>query len=198
MRKLFSMLVMLVLAMAVSPVFAQSASSNNPCDHLAELVQSKSYADFKAIADSCTPQQKATVAKIIDTMNDGDVSKWNSVIRTVGETIATTAKELGVAVNDFLKSPAGIILLIFLFFKFIGGKLLIAPILFMMAWLWYSIVNRFTKDNVKYEMVPYFWGAIKIKRMVSYQRDIDAGTYFAFSGVIFAILWGIITGILCS
>lgn len=197
MRKIFYMAVLLILAMVATPIYAQSAQ-NNPCDHLAELVQSKSYADFKAIADTCTPQQKATVEKIVENLNSNDASKWNSVIRTIGETIATTAKELGVAVNDFLKSPAGIILVLFLFFKFIGGKLLAIPTFFFMAWTWYRIIDRFTKDNVEYEYVPYLWGAFKLKRMVSYRRDSDAGTYFGIAGVIFAILWGILTAVMVN
>lgn len=191
-------MVLLMVSIVSMPIYAQDNAPNNPCDHLAELVQTKSTADFRAIADSCTPKQKATVSKMIDDIGNSDATKWNSVIQTVGQTIATTAKELGVAVNDFLKSPAGIILVIFLFFKFIGGKLLSAPLLFCIAWVWYKTVDHFTKDDVEYEQVPYLWGAIKVRRIKSYQRDSDAPMYFGITGLVCAIVWGILTAVLVN
>jgi hypothetical protein len=94
-----------------------------------------------------TDQQKAELqlaaAKAASTPGEVSVAnveavrEWVDIGTAIGSGLAASAKELGVAVNDFATSPVGIFTMVLIAWHYVGGELV--SIVFGFVWLAFTI-----------------------------------------------------------
>ena len=107
---------------------------------------------------SLTKEQESTLAaqaaKMVadnasganDVSNAKKVKEWVDIGTEIGAGIASTARELGVAANDFVKTPVGKMTAAIIVWHFLGSSII--HIMFGMTWLlvvgsiWYSLYRR--------------------------------------------------------
>lgn len=178
--------ILLALAIMLTPsAFAQNAAPN-PCQNIAEATRGKEYHEINTLLESCRAKTPTL------NVSSEEASEWSSAAKEFAGAIGIAAKELGVAVNDFLDSPAGILLAVILILNYGGGLVIGLPVTFasfaFMGWLYHRILT----GKVEYQMVPVLWGAFHIRRKVSTQRVQEigdgAGGIFLLSGILLFIL----------
>lgn len=169
MKSLKSLLLILVLAFIAMPAFAQVTSTVNPCEDLAEATRGKSQMEVSTILEACRKTTEVAPAVVeavskVEVPDVAEVSEWASASKGFAEALGIAAKELGIAVNDFLNSPAGILLALILLYNFAGGALLGLPFTMFTLWLFTRVLTFLRTDKVEFENVPVFWGAFTIRR----------------------------------
>lgn len=106
--KNFILAVMLFLTMLVTPAFS------------AVVV------DTSGLSEA----QKAALVQQIETINGSPdaivekVDKWVNAGERIGKMLGGAAKELGIAVNDFMNTPAGVLTVTLIIYQYIGNDLI--------------------------------------------------------------------------
>ena len=128
------------------------------------------------------------------------VEKWVKIGSQVGQGLAGAAKEVGIAVNDFAKTPVGQLTMVLIVWHIIGGVLvhIFGGILIMVIGLWFIhfMFKRAYPDRVTYskEHKNIFGNfAIESVQRTPVQDDNAAGWLFAAGIVIVAGLITIFT-----
>jgi hypothetical protein len=148
-------------------VFAQNATTVNPCDDIPNATKNMTSDQIRTILESCRTGGFTSQPITVDSAKE-----WSEIAESFAKAAGTAAKELGVATNEFLNSPAGYLLAGVLVFNY-GGGLILIGIPFMIlsffgikhAWRW-----AYT-DKVTYENVPVLWGFWTIRRSTRTQRE---------------------------
>lgn len=173
----------------VTPVAA--APSNIDCYSL-DMSQYHTQKEFAAVRAVC---QKAT-ATPVDKITPDDVREWSSLGKEFAAGVTETARGLGVTVNEFLMTPAGVLIAFYFMWDVIGGILIGIPLLIGVWVLFWVLYNRIITVDRDYEFVPVLWGAFNRKRIksVTYASvDTQGGAIFCL-GVPAIILSGIVLG----
>lgn len=163
--------ILLVLAMIGSTTtFAQDAAIN-PCTNIAEATRNKNITEVNVILESCRTKIDSATS-LLPEITPENATKFSEAAKGVAEALGIAAKELGIATNDFLMSPAGTLLAVILLLAYAGGIIIGVPftIFTILAMFW--LVRYLMTDRVEYEMVPILWGAFQYRRKKSY-RSID-------------------------
>lgn len=117
------------------------------------------------------------------------VSEWANIGKNVGEGLVATAKELGVAANDFAKTDLGKLTIIILLWHFFGKSLVILAFCVIYP-IFIPFIMRYFKDIIvgyNYrEIKKNLFGKEYVKTVKDY-NDIGADGVFGLF-VIFAIL----------
>jgi hypothetical protein len=124
-------------------------------------------------------------------MSPDDVREWAGLAKEFGSAIGQTAKELGVAVNDFLRTPAGILLTVYLFWSKLGGILIGIPFVMLVWTAFFMIWNRYRRTPTAFEYRPVLFGLWQ-KQVVTDYDYTDAGDVVSF-GAFGAVATTIIT-----
>lgn len=156
MKSIFAALLMAVM---IWP----AASLANPCDNIPEATRGKGIHEIQTILAACRSPETVITQE--------SAEKWSQLASTIGETISKTAREAGVAANEFLNSPAGLLLAGLLVIHYAGSTVftLLAGLpfaLFMMV-LAFQIYKWSLIGEIKYENVPVLWGLWNRRREVS-------------------------------
>lgn len=80
-----------------------------------------------------------------------DVKEWASIGTMIGDSISATAKSLSVSVNDFIKTPVGMMVLFLIFFKVVGASVwqIFAGTIFL------TIFGTAWWKSYKYYLIPW-------------------------------------------
>lgn len=150
-------LIPLLLAFS-SPAFAQTV--NLDCTSINWTEQSAATEKLKTI---CNPQ----AAKETPAVTPEKVREWGSLGKEFSTAVVDTARELGVAVNEFLYTPVGILIAFYFLWGLIGGIIIGVPVLIFIWWLYFTICRKLVYPVIdrEYEFVPYLLGLISIKRV---------------------------------
>jgi hypothetical protein len=183
-----------VLMFAAVPAFAQEAAPN-PCADLANATKGLSSDKVATILESC--RTNASTPQIVEKMaNPETASKWSEAAKGFAQALGIAAKELGIAANDFLDSPAGYLLAALLLFNYAGGFIVGLPVTLITMFMVYGLLRRIWTDKVEYETVNYFWGLIPVRRVKTRTRaDFSEGTWvmtatvLAAAGILNLIVW---------
>lgn len=122
-----------------------------------------------------TPSQKADLVKMAEQMREQQASpviaksediadtvgKWANVGEQFGKMIGGAAKEVGIAVNEFLKTPVGIMTAGLIIFNYVGGPiihvtlglLIFAVGMTLVTWF----IRRSTAMKVEYDLTKTNW-----------------------------------------
>jgi hypothetical protein len=139
---------------------------------------------IKQIADASSKNGSATVP------SEEKVEKWVKIGSQIGQGLAGAAKELGVAVNDFSKTPVGQLTMVLIVWHMVGGVIvhIVAGTLIMIIGLWFLkfMFNRAYPTKITYSKdTKNIFGNFVIESEVKtpVQDDNAAGWLFA-AGVI--------------
>lgn len=76
-----------------------------------------------------------------------EATQWGQLAKDIGEAIGIAAHGVGVAVNDFITSPAGILTVVLIIGKMLGKGLVLVPFLIFVAWVGARIIRAlWTKE----------------------------------------------------
>lgn len=192
---MFRALLLSALMLFAVPSFAQETGPN-PCADIANATKDLTPQATATLLESC--RTKATTA--VEKLADPDVAnKWAEAAKGIGQGIGVAAKELGIAANDFLDSPAGLVVAVLLLFNFAGGfmgALIAAPMSVLSLYVLYKLLVRLWVEKATYTMVPVLWGAFSFRRVTEYTRtDADESVifmttiYLASAGLFNMIVW---------
>lgn len=145
----------------------------NNVDCNAIPVKDLSQTDFQNIQSACAALNKAPEKGGAFEMTPDDVKEWGSLAKEFGSAIGSTAKELGVAVNDFLRTPAGILITIYLFWSKLGGIIIGIPFVVCIWFAFFKVWNTFRRTPVAFEHKPVLFGLFN-KRYVTEYRYREA------------------------
>lgn len=134
------------------------------------MISTAAHAAIDVNTNGLTPSQKADLVKMAEQMREQQsqaptaaksedladtVGKWANVGEQFGKMIGGAAKEIGVAVNEFIKTPVGIMTAGLIIFNYVGGPIIhvsLGLILFitgmsLTTWLY----RRGTEFNIEYD-----------------------------------------------
>ncbi|MBI3572177.1 hypothetical protein HY091_01415 [Candidatus Kaiserbacteria bacterium] len=132
-------------SLLVTPAFAaDTASSGNNTTVTIDLTKLDDVTRNAVIAAI-----KADQAVAQPVVSANTARQWADVGQNIGNAIAETCKALSIGVNDFIKTPAGILTIAMLFFYLFGGSLwavvggsLVWVVLGSVIWKSFSIFHR--------------------------------------------------------
>lgn len=114
MKRMFVGLILMLVTMVASAQMGTNTVSSAGWDKLPETEKAKI---LKHITDvAATPVSKATTAEAVD--------KWVDTGERIGRMFQGAAKEVGVAVNDFVKTPVGMMTMGVIIWKYMGKDIL--------------------------------------------------------------------------
>ncbi len=148
MKRLLALLVAAVLI--ATPALAQTDihTSGLTDAQKAELALQAARLAEKNKTDAQTAAAAPDASKTLE-----QVSKYAQLGQSIGAGLASTAKEMGIAVNDFANTPIGKIATIIIVFKLIGWeiiKIIVGFIWFLtMVPLWFYIFRRICLVSAK-------------------------------------------------
>lgn len=112
-------------------------------------------------------QDKSTVSS----KTREELSKWGELGKGVGEALLSAARELGVAANDFARTPLGMVTTGIVVYKIIGRdllKIIVGSILFTLGWVFGLRLMRHAKGiTYTYQSIPIFWGLLNVNKLVT-------------------------------
>jgi hypothetical protein len=147
-------------------------------------------ADLKIQALKMQQQQKSDATPAVTTVTQGaqqvstaalqEAEKWTNFGKNLGSAMVSTAKELGVAVNDFSKTDIGKITTAIIVYKLVGSQVthFIAGLIlmFLLPSLIIGARRYMTVEGVKYEYQDRsLFGILPYKKKVIVQIDKVGG-----------------------
>lgn len=146
---------------------------NSTVDCNAIPVKDLSSQDFANIKSACEALNKQPEGSAFS-MSPDDVKEWGSLAKEFGSAIGATARELGIAVNDFLATPAGILITVYLFWSKLGGIIIGIPFVITIWFAFFKIWNTFRRTPKAVEHKPVLFGLYNKKYITEYDyRDSD-------------------------
>lgn len=130
-------------------------------------VKDLSSQDFANIQSACEALNKEPEGKSFE-MTPNDVREWGSLAKEFGTAVGATAKELGIAVNDFLATPAGILITVYLFWSKLGGIIIGIPFVITIWFAFFKVWNTFRRTPEAFEYKPVLFGLFNKKYVTSY------------------------------
>ena len=97
------------------------------------------------------------------------VREWASLGKEFSTAVVDTAKGLGMAANEFLFTPVGILIAFYFLWDMIGGIIIGSLLLAGIWFLYFYIIGKLEKHDIEYENVPVLWGMFSIKKVKSVQ-----------------------------
>lgn len=192
--------ILLVLLMAFS-FNAVAQNKTNPCDNIPLATKEMNAQEVNTLLEACRGKAASGVAAITDSVTPENASRFSEAAKGVAQAVGIAAKELGIAANDFLDSPAGYVLAAVLLFNYggslIAGILFGLPITFLALFLLYKFYRNYRAAECEYQYIPVLWGMFHRRRIVKYRmNEFDEGDCFytlaiaagTFIGL--TILWG--------
>lgn len=159
-------------------------------------VKDLSQTDFSNIQQACAALNKEPEGRSFE-MTPDDVKEWGSLAKEFGSAVGSTAKELGIAVNEFLATPAGILITVYLFWSKLGGIIIGIPFVVCIWFAFFKVWNTFRRTPEAFEYKPVLFGLYNKKYVTSYDYRSAEETWW--SGAIGGLVTiGISALVICS
>lgn len=124
-RFLFTIAIALVAALS-APAYAAGLDSN--AAHAAgfsKLSEAEKAEILKQIATKAQANSESSVATVVaEVAQPAKVDQWLNIGERIGKMIGGAAKEVGVAVNDFVKTPVGMTAMALIVWHYMGGVII--------------------------------------------------------------------------
>lgn len=168
MKKWFAMI--LVVAS-----FSTAAQTNTDCTIDPDWNQSKINETLAACKQQATRIAPEVVVQ--------DVSAYAEIAKGVAEAIGIAAREVGVAVDEFVKTDAGKMTIALIVWHVAGddikGIVFGVPCILFAVWLWFAISHRLRRTG-EYITVKNRWGREQSKHKLKPVADFDGPDGFSF------------------
>lgn len=206
MRSKIGIFAIMALALAASPAYAEvdaaSAAAGAAAGAVATTliqgpngsqldcnaldISNMSDTDIINVRRACDSVKKA--APVSDSVKPDDVREWAGLAKEFGSAVGQTAKELGIAVNDFLMTPAGILITIYLFWSKLGGIIIGVPFLIGIWYAYYRVCDMYRRTPLETEVRPALFGLINKTVVTKYRYATqDEWIWFPIVGAIVVI-----------
>lgn len=193
MKKTISLFVLALSALASFPAAAQIrnpqpvAEAQYQIDCSAVDVTKLTQDEIYTVRQACSSIPTVTE---VDSLTPEAVREWANLGKEFSVAITETASGLGVAANEFLMTPLGMLIAIYFMWDFIGGILIGVPLLITLIWL-YLHLRIHTSHYVTYKYEPTFFGLFNKKTISSIEPkrgDYGAEEFWSFAGFFTACL----------
>lgn len=195
MRKIVVFMLAMLCVVFTVPAFAENKSTDTIS------LEGLSAEQAKSIRAEVEKAQRKAAPEL--TLMDKAVE----LSRIVGAGLVATAKELGIAANEFAKSDLGRVMMFILVWKYLGhdflGILIGIPFMISGVLLGLHLVRKSSLESVhiEYTYIPKLFGLITLKRVVKYDlvkrshlKDSEkAQQTIGYCIIFFAALVGMIT-----
>lgn len=163
----------LIVAFASFGAFAQESVPN--CNIDPDWKQSK----IDATLAACKQQAQSTTPDVVVE----NVSAYAEVAKGVAEAIGIAAREVGVAVDDFIKTDAGKMTVALVVWHVAGddiiGIVLGVPGIFFAVLLWFALTNRIKRTG-EFITVKNRWGKEQSIHKMKPVADLDGPDGFSY------------------
>lgn len=126
------------------------------------------------------------------------ISAWGHVAKEFSGALGVAAQQVGVGINEFLKTPAGILTAIIVVMMTIGSTLLAIFVGLMFTAIVLKLNQRFWFDRMEKVEKQGFRKAytVEVKRYKNWSQMNDSAIGWSITSIILlAIYWGILVGI---
>lgn len=157
-------------------VFFASVLIASPALSADEIIDCKNLDISKLSTEQVRNIQTICSPEKMNNITPDDVKEWASLGKEFSVAITETAKGLGVAANEFLTTPLGMMIAFYFLWDKIGGILIGIPLL-IATWILYGIICRkLTIQSVEYGTFPVLWGLFHMKKVtnIEYQHGDSA------------------------
>lgn len=117
MKKLFAIALMLFSAVSFAGNTADAVNSAG----FSKLSEAEKAEVIKMVADKAATKEAGMIPQLA---SEDKVEKWVKIGSNIGQGLAGAAKEVGVAVNDFAKTPVGQLTMMLIVWHMIGAQLI--------------------------------------------------------------------------
>jgi hypothetical protein len=181
-----------MLAVASLSVYAGNAADEKQNATLKELIKNGNFDAARTMLkaqeniDAAEAGTNAVPAVPIESRIVQNAGEWAKLGTNLGQALVATAKEAGMAVAEFSKTPVGQTATAVIVYKVVGKDLVrtaLALLLFGVG-VFYMLPKLYVITayrSVEYEIVPYFWGAFSIRKIKNadiVRGDDSLGAYF--------------------
>ena len=184
MKKLFIAALLATASITAAPVAAVEINCNSV--NLAEMSDEK----IAAVRTACTTPAKAAA----DAVTPEKVKEWGSLGKEFSDAMLETARGLGMAVNEFLMTPAGFLVALYFMWDVIGGILVGIPLLIALWLMYFVICRKMTIRSETYENVPILWGAFTRQKVVTRELDKETGGIYGVMAAVCTVLSMLVLG----
>lgn len=172
------------ISLLATPAMAQDTAGNTKV--VVDLTKLDSNTR-NVILDNIAASQKVPAA-VAAVSNPDTINRWSQVGKGVGDAIAAAAKALNTGVNDFIKTPAGTLVVWTLLAYLFGATLwhVVGGLLF-----WFMVVSLILWSFKKFHVQKVVWDKARTTpTVVKYEfRSSDARTTSAIAHVVaFAVI----------
>ena len=175
----------------VALMFSFNAFANLTTDSVANAGFSKLSETQKAEIIKQIADKSSDTSTIKNAPSEEKVEKWVKIGSQIGQGLAGAAKEVGIAVNDFAKTPVGQLTMMLIVWHMVGGVIvhIFGGLLIMVIGLWFVrfMFKRAYPDKVTYSKDhKNVFGNFAIEKVepMAVADDNAAGWLFAAAVVI--------------
>lgn len=193
MNRILLAIVALASITLATPAMAEGTQSNLPavCKSLDMSTMTPDQVDgAKALCASSEPDSVQVAGQSV---TPDKVRAWGSLGKEFSTAIVDTARGLGVAANDFLGTPVGMLIAFYFLWPVLGGILIGIPLLILIWYFYLRVGYELQIESKEYEFVPVLWGLFKIKRVKSFTKAVDDGgdlraSWYLVAGIVSLVL----------
>ncbi len=193
MKKLFAIALMLFSAVS----FAGNTSDAVNSAGFSKLSEAEKAEVIKMVADKAATKEAGMIPQLA---SEDKVEKWVKIGSNIGQGLAGAAKEVGVAVNDFAKTPVGQMTMALIVWHMIGGQLIhvfggILIWIVGIAIIRHMVARAYPSKITYSKEVKNIFGnyAVESVEPIAIRDDNAAGWLFAYAIVLIAGLIAIFT-----
>lgn len=126
---------------------------------------------LKAKQDATASQAK----EIVNNVTTEDISKWSTLAQELAKALGVAAKEIGISVNEFIKTPAGWLVVAIVLWTFLISDITMIALCALSIWF---LIRRLRLSKVTgYDIreVPTMFGMQRTVKTPIYKDDISEG-----------------------
>ena len=193
MKKLFAIALMLFSAVSFAGNTADAVNSAG----FSKLSEAEKAEVIKMVADKAATKEAGMIPQLA---SEDKVEKWVKIGSNIGQGLAGAAKEVGVAVNDFAKTPVGQLTMMLIVWHMIGAQLIhvfggIMIWIVGIAIIRHMVARAYPSKITYSKEVKNIFGNYVIEKSepIAIDDDNAAGWLFAYGIVLIAGLIAIFT-----
>lgn len=186
MKKLMSVIVFAMLVMSSNVHACEIRGTGLPAEAVARLKVACEEAKLAQISTESKPS-----IGDITSIDPDTVTQIGRVSVEIAKALGLAARELGIEANKFIQTPAGILVVIGVFWTLFMSQLLGIALIIMTLWLMIKAFRRLFTDRQYYTDETLFWGLVTYKKTrFDYSAEISSDQFW--SGVLITIIATII------
>lgn len=191
---MFRIVALVFMMMFSFNVIAQNADI---CADVPAATKNLTSQEANVILKACRRDEGNPISKVAENITPENANRFSEAAKGVAQAVGIAAKELGIAANDFLDSPAGYVLAAVLLFNYggyiISGILFGLPITIIVLTVLYKFYRNARTGDCEYTYVPVLWGMFSVRRIVKREaREFGEGDYFLIITAVGASFIGIL------